>query len=190
MPQERLGEINSNSVEIYKSVAKLYEKLEDDENFLKAIYYYEKALDTQKRLGVIDLDTIEIYNSIGKLYERLIGYERAKYFYQKATDTEKKLKEISSNTIEAYNKIAKTYKESGEYKKALEYYKKALDIRKKVFEGEEVNTLIKSYNNLKLDNKIFKNMSNQLNCYTRIAKNHINIIRSIISEINPLNRFR
>lgn len=93
----------------------------DQENYPKAIEYYQKAIN-------IDPNQSTPYNNIGAAYSRMDNYDKAFEYYKKALA-------IDPNDPVRQNNMGDIYYNRGDYDNAIEHYKKAVTVDNKYING-------------------------------------------------------
>ncbi|CAF3904094.1 unnamed protein product [Adineta steineri] len=129
---------------------------DDQGDYEKAIWYYEKALEIcQKTLPSNHPSLATSYNNIGSVYSKMGEYSKALSFYEKALEIwQKTLPSNHPDLASSYNNKGNVYDNMGEYSKALSYYEKALEIKQKNLPSNHPS-LATSYSNIGL---VYDNM--------------------------------
>ncbi|CAF1456000.1 unnamed protein product [Adineta steineri] len=122
---------------------------DDQGDYEKAIWYYEKALEIcQKTLPSNHPSLATSYNNIGLVYKNMGEYSKALSYYEKALEIQHKTFPSNHPSLAtSYNNIGSVYDNMGEYSKALSYYEKALEIWQKTLPLNHPS-LATSYNNI------------------------------------------
>ncbi|CAF1319648.1 unnamed protein product [Adineta steineri] len=122
---------------------------DDQGDYEKAIWYYEKGLEIeQKTLPSNHPSLATSYNNIGNVYDNMGEYEKALSYYEKDLEIcQKTLPSNHPDLATSYNNNGNVYNNMGEYSKALLYYEKALEIRQKSLPSNHPS-LATSYNNI------------------------------------------
>ncbi|CAF3974790.1 unnamed protein product [Adineta steineri] len=125
-----------------------YIKNEQDD-YEKAIWYYEKALKIrQKSLSSNHPLLATSYNNIGCVYHDMGEYPTALSFYKKAHEVlQKTLLSNHPHLASSCNNIGSVYSSMGEYLKALSFYEQGLEIREKTLPSNHPSLAV-SYNNM------------------------------------------
>ncbi|CAF1609570.1 unnamed protein product [Rotaria magnacalcarata] len=100
------------------------------EDYLKALDYFEKCLAIRERVLPEDHPTLAInYNNIGDAHRLMGDYDKALAFYQKASNIQENVKCSPLDCATTYVNLGETYREMKEYLTALTYFQKGLKIR-------------------------------------------------------------
>jgi len=142
----------------YFFIAEMYNK---NNEYEKALYYYNQTIEMKHRVGLDDMpteeDNITLYYKISTIHLKLNNYTEALKYCNKAlrifdfniilankqkkkdgdgnNDTEQN--KINNEIAGLYNIIGEIYYKQNEYKKALEYFAKAIEIYKKLPHKDE-----------------------------------------------------
>lgn len=121
--------------------------LKEQDQFQKALDYFNKALDIQiKVYGRDSYHTADSQHNIGIIYHRWAQYDKALVQYDKALKIRvKKFGKNHKKIADSYIDIGTTHYHLGKYELALDYYYKALKIRQQIF-GENSPEVAFCYN--------------------------------------------
>ncbi|CAF1553179.1 unnamed protein product, partial [Adineta steineri] len=124
---------------------------DDQGDYEKAIWYYEKALEIREKTLASNHPLLATpYSNIGSVYKRMGEYSKALSFYEKTLEIrEKTFPSNHSLLATSYGNIGSVYDEMGEYSKALSFHQKAFEIREKTLPSNHPE-LATSYNNIGL----------------------------------------
>ncbi|CAF0882349.1 unnamed protein product [Adineta steineri] len=141
---------------------------DDQGDYEKAIWYYEKGLEIeQKTLPSNHPSLATSYNNIGNVYDNMGEYEKALSYYEKALEIDQiTLPSNHPDLATSYNNIGETYRQMGEYSKALSFYEKDLEICQKTLPSNHPS-LATSYNNIGWVYRNMKEYSTALSYYER-----------------------
>ncbi len=114
---------------IYKSLARIYNKLQNDDEELKFNFEIIKLLGTAKK-GDINL-FINSYQNIINIYIKNKNNNKAEFYILKAVKYEEKYNKLKSfdftnELLSNYSTLAEIYKNKKDYDNAIKYYKKCL----------------------------------------------------------------
>ncbi|CAF4653032.1 unnamed protein product, partial [Rotaria socialis] len=117
--------------------------------FVKALSYYEKALDIQKaNLPKNHSSLAPIYNNIASVCYSIGDFSRALSFYKTALDIElKSLPSDHRNLSNTYNNLGSVHCSIGDYSIALQFFTKTLGIRQKTLPDNHPD-MASIYNNI------------------------------------------
>ncbi|CAF1334267.1 unnamed protein product [Adineta steineri] len=137
-------------------------------DYKKAIWYYEKALEIrQKTLPSNHPDLTTSYNNIGSVYKNMGEYSKALSFYEKALEIQQQtLPSDHPDLAASYNNIGSVHDEMREYSKALPFYEKAFEMFQKKFPSNHP-VLANSYNNIGFAYKQIGERSKALSYYEK-----------------------
>ena len=120
-----------------------------EKNFLKAIEYYQEALDLAKELKLTGiLYTAHCNRSIANAYSWLMEYEKAKPFAYNGYQIRKDILGKHPLTARSTFQMAENSRSRGDYDEAQEYYEEAWEIEKSLGQGnhsEVRDRIIKRY---------------------------------------------
>ncbi|CAF0898124.1 unnamed protein product [Adineta steineri] len=139
---------------------------DDQGDYEKAIWYYEKSLEIYQKIFPSNHPSLAIsYNNIGLVCAKIKEYSKAISLYEKALEIfEKTLPSDHPHLASSYNNIGSVYYNMKEYSKALTFFEKALEIQQKTLPSNHP-LLATSYNNI---GALFDNMKE----YSKALSSH------------------
>lgn len=142
------GSKERNTVRLFNNIASVYRVRGC---FVKAIKYYEKALEMFKQvLGPMHPDTGVIFLNMANSFCEYGNYEEALKYSKKALSIYfQLLGRAHPYTAKAYSSIALILFYQGKFEDALDYYLKAMEIQEKVLGLRDLDTAL-TYNNIAL----------------------------------------
>ena len=111
----------------------------DSANYLKAIEYYQKAVE-------VDNDYFDAYYNLGSSYFFLLEYDKAIEYYNIALSKD-------STDVDPYIALGAIYTENQDYHKAIEYYERAIEVDSSSF-GAYYSLGVSYYSLLEYDKAI------------------------------------
>ncbi|CAF1185774.1 unnamed protein product [Adineta steineri] len=118
-------------------------------DYEKAIWYYEKDLEIKQKLLPSNHPYLaSLYNNIGVAYIKKGDCSKALSFYEKALEIfQETLPSDHSSLATSYNNIGRVYDDMGEHLKALSFHERALEISQKTLPSNH-SLLATSYNSI------------------------------------------
>ncbi|CAF1122957.1 unnamed protein product [Adineta steineri] len=129
---------------------------DDQGDYEKAIWYYEKALEIrEKTLPSNHPHLAGSYNNIGAVYDNMGEYSKALSYYEKALEIQQKtLPANHPDLATSYCCMGSVYSKMGEYSKALTFLENSLKIQEKTLPSNHPNLAV-SHSNIGM---VYKNM--------------------------------
>lgn len=127
-----------------KEISELYGLLgnahTEDENYKKALQYYNYARETLEKGRIkSSLLLARTYDNIGSIYQKKEEYDKAIKYHEKALETYRELESKENiETGKTYGNIGNAYSGKGNYEKAMESYRQAAKILEGGPESEKV----------------------------------------------------
>ncbi|MDR2040582.1 MAG: DUF4919 domain-containing protein [Bacteroidales bacterium] len=107
------------SISLFSQTAEEWKKLgnieSDSANYIKAIEYYQKAIET-------DSTYFDAYHNLGFAFSNIQDFDKAIEFYNKAIS-------INDTEVDTYFMLGSVYAEIQDYDKAIEIFKKGISLK-------------------------------------------------------------